>query len=88
MAEIDIHGHTVVYDDTSHTMRAAVQHLKEKLDSTEAKPVFDEARRDLQNHKAHFEFRDHARHLDRNATLLHKSDGKYELIHRHHSIFG
>jgi adenylate cyclase class IV len=87
MAEIEIHGHKVSFDDSSHTLKEAVKHLEKKLDSSEAKVYFDAARRNLLNHKAHFEIRDHEKHQDRNVTLIHKNDGSYVLQKRHHGIF-
>lgn len=86
MVEKNIHGYKVKYDDTDHALKQAVHHL-EKLDGSEAGLYFQGARRDIIHHKAHFEFRDHNRHEDRNATLFHEGDGVYELRHREHGIF-
>lgn len=87
MAEIEIHGHKVNFDDNSHTLKEAIKHLDKKLDSSEAKIYFDAAKRDLVNHKAHFEIRDHEKHEDRNVTLIHNSDGSFTLKKRHHGLF-
>lgn len=85
--EVEIHGHKVKYDDDSHTLKQAVKHLEKKLDSSESKIYFDAARRDVKNHKAHFEIRDHEKHTDRDVTLIHHSDGSFTLTKRHHGLF-
>lgn len=84
MAEVEIHGFKVKYDEGSHTARNAVRHLTEKIDREEAKVFFDAARRDLINHKSHFEVRDHERNIDTNLTLIHEGDGTYHLRKRLH----
>jgi len=81
MAEIDIHGFKVKYDDSSHTLKNAVRHLKEKIDKEEAKVFFDDAKRDTVNHTAHFEVRDHERNRDSDLTLVHEG-GSYRLRKR------
>lgn len=79
MTNTNIHGFNVDYDETSHTLNLAVHYLAEKLDESEAKAFFDEARRDLINHKAHFEIRDPENGRDHELTLIHDSDGSYHL---------
>jgi adenylate cyclase class IV len=85
---IDIHGFKVKVDDkNSSTLKNAVRHLKDKLDKDEVKIYFKAAERDLINHKAHFEVRDHEKHTDRDVTLIHNKDGSYTLQKRHRGIF-
>lgn len=85
---VDIHGFKVKLEDkNSSTLKSAVHHLKDKLDKSEAGIYFHAASRDLLNHKAHFEVRDHTKHVDRNVTLIHEKDGSYTLKKRHHGVF-
>lgn len=84
MAEIDIHGYKVKYDEDSHTLKNAVHFLKDKLDKSEAEVFFDDARRDTVNHKAHLEVRNHEKNRDDNLTLVHEDDGSYLLRKREH----
>lgn len=83
---IDIHGHRVKYDDDSDTAKNAVHYLTEKLDQSEAKVFFDEAKNNMTEHKAHFEVRNYERNRDDNLTLVHESDGTYHLRKREHSL--
>ena len=80
---VEIHGHTVKYDETSDTLSRAVHHLKDKLGKDEAKVFFDAARHDRINHKTHLEI-PNSRESDRsdNLTLVHGSDGEYHLRKR------
>jgi hypothetical protein len=84
MAETDIHGFKVKYDDDSQTLKKAVKYLKEKIDKSEAEVFFDAARRDMVHHNSHFEFRDHEYNTDRNLTLVYDGDGKYHIRKRSH----
>ncbi len=79
MTNTNIHGFNVEYDESSHTLNVAVHYLAEKLDKSEAEVFFDVARRDLINHKAHFEVRDPENGLNHDLTLIHDGDNNYHL---------
>lgn len=83
---VDIHGHKVRYDDDSETAKNAIRHLTKSLDSSEAKVFFDEAKRNLHEHTAHFEVRNHEMNRDDNLTLVHEGDGGYHLRKRKHHL--
>lgn len=87
MAEIDIHGHKVKYDDSSHTLRNAVKVMTEDLDESEVEPWFRDAHHDHKNHTSHFEIRDHERNRDSNLTLVYEGNDTYHLRKRSTSIF-
>ena len=82
MANTNIHGFDVEYDDSSHTLNMSVHYLAEKIDGSEAKVFFDEARHDAINHKSHLQVRDPETGHDHDLTLIYHDDGSYELRKR------
>ncbi len=83
MANIDIHGFKVDYDDNSHTLRTAVHYLGDKLDKSESEVFFDVARRDRINHKSHLQVRDPETGVNHDLTLTYdESEGCYFLKKR------
>ena len=80
MQTIDIHGNTVKINEDSDSARYAVEYLN-KLSDGEAEVFFDAAKRDLINHLSHFETPHDGEHhnLTHHMTLIHNSDGSYEL---------
>ena len=76
MADINIHGYEVQYDDLSTTVNGGVKYLKEKIDASEAKVYFDDARKSS-TLKAHFEDQ-----KGNNFTLVYNSGGTYTLRKR------
>lgn len=82
MANKNIHGFNVEYDDSSDTLKTAVHYLADKLDKSEVEIYFDAAHRDLVNHKAHFEVRDHEKGRDHNLTLIYDGNNNYHLRKR------
>ena len=79
----DIHGFKVKYDDSSDTIKKAIKYLSEELDSSEAEPFFNDARRDRVNHSSHFEVSSRISGHDRNFTLLYREgEGYYRLRKR------
>ena len=82
MANANIHGFNVEYDDDGHTVKNAVHYLSDKLDSSEAKVFFDSARHDTVNHRSHFQVRDSETGHNHDLTLIYHDDGSYELRKR------
>lgn len=83
MANTNIHGFKVDYDESSHTLNTAVHYLEDKLDKSEVEVYFDAARRDVVNHKSHLEVRDPETGHNHDLTLVYdESEGGYRLRKR------
>ena len=84
---IDIHGYKVRYDDESETAKNAVHYLTEKLDDSETRVFFDEAKKNTTDHVAHFKVRNYERNKDDELTLVDEGDGSFHLRKREHNFF-
>ncbi len=83
MPIIEIHGKKVEIPDESHSAHVAADFLSKYKDTAEA--IFDKARHDRINGITHFEMPHSTEHINtsHHFTLIHKSDGTYELRKRH-----
>jgi hypothetical protein len=90
MPEVEIDGKTVKFEDKhSHSIKHAIRFLEKNKGIREA--VFNDARRSTNNpnRDAHFELEDNAenKNVAHHFTLIHHSDGKYELRKQHYDLF-